>query len=83
MPDSYMFNHLPNWGVTRHVCVECGWPGYGVTVPETQRRRHHRKHENARKHEAERIRLANLAKGRRLAAQTRRENAELDDKGQS
>jgi hypothetical protein len=72
MPDAFGFDHLG----PHHRCIEdgCGWPGYGVCVSEKDRERHHRAHVKEQQAAAERLRLANLAKARRLKKQVEREN---------
>jgi len=76
MPDQYNFDHLPHWGEMHHQCIEegCGWPGFGKTVPEADRKRHHEQHTRARKIELEKARNANLAEGRKLKKMAEREN---------
>jgi sRNA-binding protein len=65
VPDATGFNHLPHWGVVHHQCVECDWPGFGVTVSDADRARHHRRHANAARREQEKARKENLAKARK------------------
>ena len=69
MPDQYGFNHLPNWGLVTHRCIECDWPGHGITVSEDQRAKHRRAHVREIRKEQERVRKHNLAKARRARKQ--------------
>lgn len=76
MPDAYGFTHEPHRGAIYHRCTHdgCTYPGWGITLTDTQRRRHHAHHERHRARELERTRRANLATARRLQRQTAREN---------
>ena len=71
MPDSLGFEHLPHRGTIYHRCVECDEFPFGTRLTEKERERHHRKHENVRKHALEQQRKANL----RLAQKAKREYA--------
>lgn len=74
MPDQYGFDHLPRLGIVFHRCVECGWPDYGVTVPEEGRSRHHATHTKAQKKAAEKAKAEALVRAREAAAAKRRED---------
>lgn len=76
MPDQYGFDHLVNWGVVTHRCtVEgCDWPDSEQHVTERERRLHHERHQRQVARERARARDRNLAAGRRLQRQARREN---------
>jgi hypothetical protein len=74
MPDSYGFDHLPNRGNLYHRCIECEWPGYGVSVSEADRRRHHLTHTRAMQREQDKERLQNLAKARKMRKLIDKEN---------
>jgi len=65
MPDPFGFDHLPHMGRVVHRCIECEWPGWGLTVPEKDRERHHRTHTKQAAKELEKQRLANLSLARR------------------
>jgi hypothetical protein len=65
MPDATGFNHLPHWGTVHHQCIECNWPGFGVTVSDADRSRHHLKHLREAKREQKKAQMANLAKARK------------------
>jgi len=76
VPDKLGFDHLVERGTTHHRCIEegCGYPGYGISLPEVVRRRHHETHERDRRKARERAQKDALARGRKVLAQTRREN---------
>ena len=69
MPDQFGFDHLPHMGRVVHRCVECAWPGWGVTVGEKDRERHARAHTREHAQELERQRKENL----KLARQAKKE----------
>lgn len=73
MPDSYGFDHLPHWGQVVHVCIVCDWPGWGQTISEADRKRHHRAHEKQSAKERERQRKANLALARKAKSEYHRQ----------
>ena len=75
MPDRFMFDNEPHFGAVFHRCVECGWPGWGVIVPERERERHHRAHARERTRAIEATQKANLAKARKARKQYRQEGA--------
>lgn len=75
MPDQFGFDHLPRRGSYTHRCVECGWPGGGVSVIEDNRRKHHDAHMRAVREETERTRRQNAAKARAAKRQIERENS--------
>lgn len=68
MPDSFGFTHEPHHGRIFHRCIECDEYPWGVWISETERGRHHRKHERQRLRELGRTRKANL----RLARKAKR-----------
>ena len=74
IPDSYGFNHEPHHGRMFHRCIECDEYPFGVFVSETERKRHHAKHERDRQRQLERTRKANLRLARRTKRQIEREN---------
>jgi hypothetical protein len=82
MPDKYGFDHLPERGIVRHRCIEegCEFPGYGVTLTEHQRIRHHQQHvKNGIKEQKLRQRQA-AANARRLQKQAVREAALVEER---
>jgi hypothetical protein len=80
MPDQYMFDHLPSWGVVQHRCVVCGWPQLPTTLTEKERRKHFEEHEKKRKKEAERRQKEGLRKARQAKAQAQKENSVIEER---
>lgn len=74
MPDPLGFDHIRSNGAVYHRCIECEWPGYGQTLSEGERARHHATHTKAHQREAEKARLAALARARKALNEKRRVN---------
>jgi len=74
MPDKHGFDHLPQWGTVIYRCIEDDCDYVGTFLTDKQRSLHHQQHERARKREREQAQRRNLAEGRRVLAQQRREN---------
>lgn len=68
MPDAFGFTHEPHRGTIFNRCIECDEFPWGTRLTDAQREKHHRKHENVRKHAIEQARKNNL----RLAQKAKR-----------
>lgn len=74
MPDLHNFDNLRSHGQVFHRCIECEWPGYGVTLSEEERARHAGSHAKARAREVEKTKAEALVRAREAAAAKRRED---------
>jgi len=74
MPDRWNFDHLPNWGIVTHRCIEEGCAFEGTPLTDDERRRHFETHDRVRRKAAKRAKNQALHRARQAAAETRRIN---------
>lgn len=79
MPDRFGFEHLPDWGVTSHRCIDCGWPAGKQFVSEEDRAGHYKHHQLERAQRKKKQQRAAATHARKMKTLAKRENTKAYD----